>query len=152
MTYAYGKNLLPATVGFDRLFSTLDELDKAFSVTKPQTYPPYNIAKIDDYNYEIQIAVAGFSREDITVETNQNKLIVTGVSKKPETDVQYFHHGLAMRDFKHSYTLFDISIVRSADIVDGILTIKIENVVPEEKKPKTIPIGTQEPKLLIEDK
>ncbi len=148
MTYAYGKNLLPATVGFDRLFSTLDALDRASSNTKPQTYPPYNIIGIDDFNYEIQIAVAGFSKDDITIETNQNKLIITGVSKKPETPVNYFHQGLAMRDFKHSYTLSDISIVRSADIVDGILTIKIENVVPEEKKPKIIPIGFEKKPLL----
>ena len=65
MTYAYGKNILPMTVGFDRLFSTMEEMDKLFGNTKAPSYPPYSILKLDEYNYEIQIAVAGFSADDI---------------------------------------------------------------------------------------
>lgn len=149
MTTAYGKNVLPMTVGFDRLFSTIDEIDRIFGNTKAPSYPPYNIVKQDEFNYEIQIAVAGFAPEDIDVETSQNKLIVSGVSNKPEVDPVYLHHGLANRDFKHVYTLNDISVVRSADIVNGILKIQIENVIPEEKKPKKIPIGNDKT-LLIE--
>jgi len=152
MTYAYGKNLLPSTVGFDRLFSTLEELDSILGNTKTPTYPPYNIVKCDEYNYEIQIAVAGFSRDDISIESNHNKLIVSGISKKPEIEISYLHHGLAARDFKHVYTLTDTSIVRSADIIDGVLKIGIENVIPEEKKPRLIPIGNSQTNLLIEDK
>nr|QMP83368.1 MAG: hypothetical protein [Caudoviricetes sp.] len=149
MTYAYGKNILPMTVGFDRLFSTMEEMDKLFGNTKAPSYPPYSILKLDEYNYEIQIAVAGFSADDIGVETSQNKLIVFGVAKKPEVEPVYLHHGLANRDFKHVYTLSDLSVVRSADIVNGILKIQIENVIPEEKKPKKIPIGCDKT-LLIE--
>lgn len=111
----------------------------------------YNIIKVDDYNYEIQIAVAGFSVEDVDVETSQNKLIVSGFARKPEVEPVYLHHGLANRDFKHVYTLSDLSIVRSADIVNGILKIKIENVIPEERKPKKIQIGSEN-RLLLEDK
>jgi molecular chaperone IbpA len=151
MTYAYGKNLLPMTVGFDRLFSTMEEMDKLFGNTKVPSYPPYSILKLDDYNYEIQIAVAGFSVEDVEVETSQNKLIVSGFARKPEVEPVYLHHGLANRDFKHVYTLSDLSIVRSADIVNGILKIKIENVIPEERKPKKIQIGSEN-RLLLEDK
>jgi len=151
MTYAYGKNILPMTVGFDRLFSTMEEMDKLFGNTKVPSYPPYSILKLDDYNYEIQIAVAGFSVEDVEVETSQNKLIVSGFARKPEVEPVYLHHGLANRDFKHVYTLSDLSIVRSADIVNGILKIKIENVIPEERKPKKIQIGSEN-RLLLEDK
>lgn len=151
MTYAYGKNILPMTVGFDRLFSTFEEVDRLLGNGKPPSYPPYNIVKNGDNDYEIQIAVAGFSRDDITVETNQNKLIVSGVCNKPE-DIEYLHHGLASRDFKHVYTLSDISVVKSADILNGILLIRIENVIPEEKKPKKIAIGSLDTPLLSQDK
>jgi molecular chaperone IbpA len=152
MTYAYGKSLLPMTVGFDRLFSTVNELDQLFGNAKAPSYPPYNIVKFDEYNYEIQIAVSGFSIDDIDIETNQNKLIVSGVSAKPEVEVEYLHHGLANRDFKHVYTLSDISVVRSASIVNGILKIQIENIIPDERKPKKIPIICDEKPLLINDK
>lgn len=152
MTYAYGKNILPMTVGFDRLFSTMEEMDKIFGNSKVPTYPPYNIVKLDDYNYEIQIAVAGFCAEDIDIETNQSKLIVSGVANKPEVEQVYLHHGLANRDFKHIYTLSDLSVVRSADILNGILKIHVENVIPEERKPKKILIGDNTKKLLIEEK
>lgn len=151
MTYAYGKNILPMTVGFDRLFSTMEELDRVFGSTKAPSYPPYSILKLDDFNYEIQVAVAGFSIEDIDIETSQNKLIVSGISQKPEVEPVYLHHGLANRDFKHVYTLSDMSVVRSADIVNGILKIHIENVIPEERKPKKIPIGPNK-RLLLEEK
>jgi molecular chaperone IbpA len=151
MTYAYGKNVLPMTVGFDRLLSTFEEVDRLLSGNKPPTFPPYNIVKLDEYNYEIQIAVAGFAVEDIDIETNQNKLIVSGSCKKPEVEVEYLHHGLASRDFKHIYTLSDISVVRSAETINGILKIKIENVIPETQKPRKIPISVDQ-KLLIEDK
>ena len=145
----YGKSLLPLTVGFDRLFSTVDELDKMFDKTKPQTYPPYNIVKLDQNNYQIQIAVAGFSKNDITIESNHNKLIISGKSNKSHSNVEYLHQGLAMRDFKHSYTLSDTSVVKCADIVDGILLISVENIIPEEKKPRIIQIGTKDKKDLL---
>jgi molecular chaperone IbpA len=152
MTYPYGKSLLPATVGFDRLFSTMEELDRMVGTNKAPTYPPYNIVKFDMYNYEIQIAVAGFSKDDISVETNHNKLHVSGVSEKSDSEVEYLHHGLAKRDFKHVFTLSDTSVVRYADVVDGILKISIENVIPEEKRPRKIPIGiSQNTALLTED-
>ena len=84
------------------------------------------------------------------IEQNLNKLTVIGVSKKNDENITYFHQGLAMRDFKHTYTLSDFSVVRGADIVDGILSIFIENVIPEEKKTKSIPIGFVDKRLLTE--
>lgn len=150
MTYSYGKNILPATVGFDRLFSTIDELDRMLGGKTP-TYPPYDIIKIDDYNYQINIAVAGFSKDDINIETENNKLLISGSLEKTENQVNYLHHGLASRDFNLIYTLSDTAVVTSADIVNGILKISIENVIPEERKPRKIPIGNKE-SLLLEDK
>jgi molecular chaperone IbpA len=150
--FPYGRSILPSTVGFDRLISTLEELDGIFTNGKPVSYPPYNIVKVDEYKYEIQIAVAGFGIDDITIESNQNKLSVSGISQKPETEVNYLHHGLANRDFRHVFTLSDTSIVRSADIKNGVLMVSIENVIPEEKKPRIIPIGSSSTqKLLIEE-
>lgn len=151
MTYAYGKNLLPATVGFDRLLSTIEEFDRILGNSKPQSYPPYSILKFDDNNYQIQIAVAGFAPEDVEVETNQNELTICGVSRKTEAEVEYLHHGLATRDFKHTFKLMDTVVVQSANIQHGVLLINVENVIPEERKPRKIPIGNKE-SLLLEDK
>lgn len=150
-TSPYGKNILPATVGFDRLLSTLNEFDEMFTNKKPVTYPPYNIVRTDDYNYEIQIAVAGFAKEDIDIELKNNVLSVNGSINMDGTQVEYLHHGLAARDFSHTYTLSDTIVVKSADIVNGVLKIGLENVIPEEKKPRKILIGNDE-KLLTEDK
>ena len=151
MTFTYGRNLLPSTVGFDRLLSTMEEFDKMFENTKTPTYPPYNIVKFDENNYEIQIAVAGFDKNDITIETNRDVLTVNGVSQKAETEVNYLHHGLAARDFRHTFRLSDTVVVNNADIVNGVLKINLENVIPEEKKPRKIPIGGSEKPLLINE-
>jgi len=150
MTYTYGKSLLPSTVGFERLFSTLNEFDELLGNKKPSTYPPYNIVKFDDDNYQIQIAVSGFSKEDIVIETKNNQLTVNGAIQTESTDFEYLHHGLASRDFSHTFKLSDTVFVKSADIINGVLNINLENIIPEEKKPRKIPIG--EEKLLTSEK
>lgn len=139
MTHAYGRNLLPLSVGFDHLLSTLQEFE---DIGKPATYPPYNIVKFDEDNYQIQIAVAGFSPDELDIEVKDNRLTVNGEIRSAYTsDVQFLHHGLASRDFSHNFRLSDTVIVKSADIVNGVLKIDLENVLPEEKKPRKIPIG-----------
>ena len=141
MTYAYGKNILPMTVGFDRLFSTMEELDKVFGATKAPSYPPYSIIKLDDYNYEIQIAVAGFSKEEISITVKGDELIVVGVKTTGDgPDTEYIHRGLAFRDFERYFRLEGYLEVADAEIKDGLLIIKIKRNVPEEKKPKQIEI------------
>lgn len=148
MTHAYGRNLLPLSVGFDHLLSTLQEFE---DIGKPATYPPYNIIKFDEDNYQIQIAVAGFGPEELDIEVKDNRLTVNGEIKTAYTsDVQFLHHGLASRDFSHNFKLSDTVIVKSADIVNGVLKIDLENILPEEKKPRKIPIGNE--KLLTTDK
>lgn len=154
MTYPYGKNLLPSTVGFDRLLSTMEEFDKMLgSNTKQSTYPFYNIVKVDENRYEIQIAVAGFASENIDIETVGNKLTVIGsIPKDADTTIEYLHHGLSSRDFKQVFTLSDTIVVRSADIVNGVLKIVLENIIPEERKPRKIQIGFDEKPLLTKQK
>ena len=141
MTYAYGNNFLPGTVGFDRLFSTLNEVEDFLSNKKPQSYPPYNIVKFDDSNYQIQIAVAGFDKNEIDIQLNQNRLSVNGSIETTEDQPEYLHRGLAARNFNHNFTLSDTIVVKSADIVNGVLNIDLENVIPEEKRPRKISIG-----------
>jgi molecular chaperone IbpA len=146
----YGRSLLPATVGFDRLLSTMEEFDNMFANAKVPTYPPYNIIKEDDTHYTIEIAVSGFGRDDIEITTEGDKLYVNGAIKTTKTDVQYLHRGIGTRDFSHKYTVADTVIVKSADMVDGLLVIRLENMIPEEKKPRKIEIGTKTTDLLTE--
>lgn len=147
----YGRSLLPATVGFDRLLSTMEEFDNMFANTKTPTYPPYNIVKENDTEYTIEIAVSGFKRDDIEVTTEGNKLYVNGSIKTAQTeDRNFLHRGIGTRDFSHKYTVADTVIVKGADLVDGLLVIKLENIIPEEKKPRKIEINTKTTNLLTE--
>lgn len=148
MTHAYGRNLLPLSVGFDHLLSTLQEFE---DIAKPSTYPPYNIVKFDEDNYQIQIAVAGFDKDEIEIDYRNNQLTVNGSIKTAQANVEYLHRGLSSRDFSHSFKLSDIVVVKGADMVNGVLKIDLENIYPEEKKPRKIPIGN-EPLLTSEKK
>lgn len=145
MTLHYGKSLLPSTVGLDRLLSTIEEFDTTF---KPQTYPPYNLAKEDDFNWTIEIAIAGFKKEEIDITYENGKLIVCGHSLIESIKRDYLHRGIAKRDFNHRFILAETIVIKSADITDGLLIIKLENVIPEEKKPRKIEIGCKKDTLL----
>lgn len=148
----FNKNLLPSTVGFDRLFSTFDEFERLLE-TKPVNFPPYNIVKLNDNSYAIEIAVAGFSIDDIDVEVKMNKLTVTGKSSSDEVEnKEYLFRGLSRRDFKREFILVDTVVVKSANIVNGVLCIYLENVIPEEKMPRKIQIGVDSKVLLEESK
>lgn len=123
------------TVGFDRHFQLLEELRNA---SKP-TYPPYNIIQVDDEEtYLIEIAAAGFTKEDIDIVYKENQLTVTG--KKDTDAADYVHKGIAARDFEQNFALADDVKVISASMQDGILSIRLEREIPEHKKPRTIEI------------
>lgn len=132
----------PFFIGFDRV------LDKARTMTPGQTnYPPYNIVKVDEDNYAIELAVAGFFENELEIEVKDGILYVEG--KKGEHDEgEYIHKGISARAFRRSFTLADTIVVRGADLSQGILTIDLENVIPEEKKPRKIAIGNTEKTLL----
>jgi molecular chaperone IbpA len=127
-------NLSRALVGFDTIFN--QQLQQANS-----NYPPHNIVKYSDSIYAIEIAVAGFGKNEITVEVDQDQLIVRGVqSTKEDSTKEYLHRGLASRDFEQSYTLAEYMEVKGAEVKDGMLIIEIERIVPESLKPRNIKI------------
>ena len=150
MTFAYGRNLLPSTVGFDRLLSTLDE---ALNIPEKvlTSYPPYNIAKISEDKYVIELAVAGFKREEIDITLEDSKLTIQGNAKKDEDGSKtYYHRGIALRNFTRVYTLADTVVVNSADLVDGMLVVELQNIIPESKKPRKISLGSTQKVLASE--
>jgi molecular chaperone IbpA len=126
-------NLNRALVGFDRIFN-----DRFF--TNTSNYPPHNIVKYDEHHYGIEIAVAGFNKDEITVEVDQDQLTVKGIKDSASETKEYLHRGLAARDFEQSYTLAEFMEVRDAEVKDGLLKITIERVVPEALKPRKIEI------------
>jgi molecular chaperone IbpA len=125
------------TVGFDNVFNQLSSLNH-FEIPK---YPPYNIKKIDDNKYQLEIALAGFSREDIAVEVKDNTLTISGkASDDKEKDNSFVYKGIAQRAFKRHWTLIDYLKVVDAKFNDGILVVDMELNLPEEEKPKKIEI------------
>jgi len=125
-------------IGFNRLF---DEMNRTFANSRTNdNYPPYNIAKLDETHYVIEIAVAGFGKEEIDVELKDNSLIVKGTKPKKEQETDYVHKGISTRNFERNFTLADNVEVRAATVQNGILAIALEQVVPEENKPKKIQI------------
>jgi molecular chaperone IbpA len=130
-------NLNRALIGFDRIFS---DVENRYANTVQTNYPPYNILKHSENNFEIEIAVAGFDKSDITVEVDQDQLIVRGQRTKDEDTSKYLHRGLAARDFERSWTLAEHMEVSEVELTNGILRVKITRIVPEELKPRLIPI------------
>jgi len=128
---------LGITVGFDSMFDRLfDDVERNGNVT---SFPPYNIRKEQDDFYIIEMAVAGFSKDDLEAELKEGVLTVSSKTEKEERE--YLHRGIAKRSFSKSFTLADDMVIQSADLVNGMLTINLERIVPEEKKPKIIEIG-----------
>lgn len=130
-------NLNRALIGFDRIFHNAEA---RFANSVQTNYPPYNILKHDENNFEIEIAVAGFEKQDITVEVDQDQLIVRGQRTKEDDSSKYLHRGLAARDFERSWTLAEHMQVNEVELTNGILRVKIIRLIPEELKPRLIPI------------
>jgi molecular chaperone IbpA len=125
-----------ALIGFDTMF---DQLERRFSTQVNNNYPPHNVIKIGDSDYEIQVAVSGFEKDEIVVEVDQDQLVIRGERKKEDdVDVEYLHRGLATRDFVKSLTLAEHMEVGEAKIKNGILTVQIKRIIPESLKPRQI--------------
>lgn len=141
--------LYRSTIGFDRLFSALDQ----FASAEPApTYPPYNIERTDENAYRISVAVAGFGENELSVELKENALTVKG-EKKTETDkktVEVLYQGIAARAFERRFQLADHVHVSAAKLENGLLHIDLVREVPEAKKPRMIPIGSGAPAKTIE--
>ena len=129
--------LTPYAVGFDRVFNRLTDY-----VSHQQTstgFPPYNIQKVTDHTYSIEMALAGFSKDDIEIEVAENTLSVRS-DKKYETEEWTFHRGISYRKFDRKFTLAEDIVVNGAKLENGMLTIDLERIVPEEKKPRLIEV------------
>ena len=125
------------SIGFDSMFNRMMNFP---STQQESGYPPYNIRKVDDYNYVIEIALAGFSESDIEVEVADGVISVRSKEDKDADTNQYVHRGIARRSFSKSWTLSDDIVIKGAEFNNGLLNISLEKVVPEEKKPRLIPI------------
>ena len=136
------QKMMGFSVGFDSIFDRFFDMD----TTHDSGYPPYNIRKINEAQYVIEIALAGFSKDDIEVEVTEGTLTIR--SKKLEDQVElnsedsYVHKGIAKRSFLRCWTLSDDMVVGGADLKDGMLVINLEKVIPDEKKPRLINIGS----------
>ena len=127
-----------AFLGFDHLF---DELERVTNHAK-DSYPPHNVVKYDDLKYDIELAIAGFSKDDIDIELKDHVLSVKGERQARRDQDQYVHKGISGRKFNKSFRLSEYAQVSGEDMKDGILTVSIEVVLPEKMRPQKISIGT----------
>ena len=130
-------DLRPFSVGFDDLF---DHFNNQLEIKQTSSYPPYNINRIDDLNYQIEMALAGFSKSDIEVKTVDGQLTIKSIESENKDEKETLHRGISKRKFSRTFTLADDIKVNGAELKDGMLLIDLEKIVPEEKKPRTIDI------------
>ena len=138
------RDISPFAVGFDRTFNTLELL--ASSRAKETNYPPYNIRKISEDQYAIELAVAGFEDKDMDIELVEETLTIKGNRPKEAGD-GLIHQGLAARDFVKKFVLSDDMEIKGAALSNGMLYIGLERIIPDEKKPRKIKL-TSKSKLL----
>lgn len=138
LTSAYFDRLLPTALGFENSFAALD--NAAHLLTASQSaFPPVNIVKTGDFTFNVELAVAGYKQDEIEITAEKNSLKVTG--KKTDEDTrEYLVKGIAGRKFSRQFVLSDTVVVRDANLADGILSIQLENVIPEDQKPRKISI------------
>ena len=137
----FDRNLLtPYAVGFDRVFDRLNNYVVHQNHMTPTGFPPYNIRKEGDFNYVIEMALAGLSKDDLEVEVSDGTLSVRSKDKKDDEEGELLHRGISYRKFSRSWTLADDVVVNEAKMENGMLLIRLEHVVPEEKKPRLVKI------------
>ena len=133
-------NFRRSSVGFDRLFDMLEN-----SSLGTENYPPFDLIKVDDNRYRIEVAVAGFGKDDVEITSQQNVLLVRG-QKSDETGSNYVHRGIANRSFERRFALADHIQVKGAELKDGMLSIDLAREIPEAMKARKIEIGGAAPK------
>ena len=126
-------------IGFEPI---LNELERIHSAGRAQdNYPPHNVVKVDDEHFIIELAVAGFSEEDISVEVKDGILLVKGI-KAEDDDREYAHKGISSRKFEKNFRLSEFVVIDGADLVNGILVVNARVEVPEERRPRKIHLGS----------
>ena len=133
-------SLTPFTVGMDRMFRDLEQFSNSY-VASSTGYPPYNIEQVDDGKWVISMAIAGFGEEDIEVSKKEPNLTVKGNIKNKDDDNDFVHRGIANRSFERTFRLGEHVLVKNATLKNGMLAIDLEQEIPEEEKPKVIPIS-----------
>ena len=131
--------LRPHTIGYDTIF---DHFSDMFENSGSQSnYPPYNIIKLSENIYDIQLALAGYSKEDIDIEVKENTLSIKSIKKDDDNEAEVLHRGIAKRYFERHFTIADDVKVNGAELKNGLLNISLERIIPEHKKPRTIKIS-----------
>ncbi len=136
-------SLRPFSVGFDSIF---EEFDRLLESTERynSNYPPYNIRKLNDNDYKIEVALAGYSRDDIELELKDNTLTVRNKTKEKVINDEsngVIHKGISTRQFERSFTISEDIKVKNAELKNGLLNIDLERIIPDEKKPRLIDIN-----------
>ena len=132
--------LFRSGIGFDRLTSALEN---AYRTDNNTGYPPYNIELLEEDNYRISLAVAGFKENELDIEVNNGRLTVSGSQKDNQKERKFLHHGIANRSFERSYQLADYVQVKGAQLKDGLLHIDLVREIPEAMKPRKISIASE---------
>ena len=136
--------LRPLSVGFDDVFNHFESMfDHQFDTLNVSNYPPYNIVKVDKSKFDVEVALAGFNKKDISVSVENGMLTIESKQEeklKDKEDGEVLHKGISKRYFKRSFTIADDVKVNGAELKDGLLRVSMEKIVPEEKKLKTINI------------
>lgn len=142
--FSFHNNLYKGAIGFEPLLKRFQEINE--HLPKMPNYPPYNVKKVDDEHYVIEMAVAGFGKSNLDIELKEGVLSVSGSVETDESE--YLHRGIANRAFVRQFTIADHVEVKNAELVNGMLKIFLERLVPEAEKPKKIdildPFGVQD--------
>ena len=148
MNFGDMEKALGFSVGYDSMFDRLfGDLSLLNSSGAQQGYPPYNIRKEGDTKYFIELAVAGLSENDLEVELKESVLEIRS-KQSTEDEANYVHRGIAKRSFMRTFTLSDDIVVKGCGLVNGMLTVELEKIIPEEKRARLIPIGSKKIKSI----
>jgi len=150
---SFGPSILNQTLGFENF---IRDVEAILNDTKPvSNFPPHNIIKADENKYVVELAVAGFAKDEIDIQVQEGNLTIRG-DKRDKDESTYLHRGIGTRSFTKVITIADTIEVKGAEIKDGILRVGLENIIPEHKKPRKIEIGNDlkefKPQLLQEEK
>lgn len=152
-TKVFPPNIQKHTIGFDSLFKDFETFWNLASRETGNPFPPHNVIKVNDSKIKIELAVAGYSADDISVEIEGTNLTISGNVKSAgeyEPDKEYLYKGISSKTFTKQFKVSEHSVVESANLADGILTVEVRIEVPESKLPKRIPVTSDKPQLLVE--
>ena len=136
-------------IGFDHVWS---EIERLSDMADNKLYPPHNVVKKDETHFSVELALAGYSSDDLMVEVKDGILVVQGgKTGEGEVEREYLHRGISAKKFTRTFRLSEHVVVDGADFKDGLLVIDLRVEIPEEKRPRTIPIGSMDKQLLTED-